>query len=75
MTYDDYIVILLGKPMFGAFADEKMFFAACLLYLAVFYSPGDIFYKVVKIQPIYVIICIIKEVFRAKKIYAGLQVI
>ena len=59
--------------MFGAFADEQMVLACTVLFALVFFSPGDFFYKLVKVQPIYVVICVIKEVFRAKKIFAGLQ--
>ena len=62
-----------GKPMFGAFADEQMVLAATALFALVFFSPGDFFYKLVKSKPFYLPICVIKEIFRAKKIFAGLQ--
>jgi hypothetical protein len=42
------------------------------LYLAVFFSPGDLFYSLVTIKPVYVPICVLKEIYRAKKIFAGL---
>ena len=60
--------------MFGAFSDEYLFGVATVIFLLVFFSPGDFFYKLVKVQPIYVVICGIKEIYRAKKIFAGLQV-
>ncbi len=64
---------LLGKPMFAAFANEEMIFAMTIIFALIFFSPGDFFYKLVTAQPVYVVICTLKEIFRAKKIYAGLQ--
>lgn len=50
-----------------------MLFLATIIYLAVFFSPGDIGYKFVKLVPIYATICTIKEVYRALKITKGLK--
>lgn len=37
-----------------------------------FFCPGDLFYSLVTAQPVYVVLCAIKEVYRAKKVYAGM---
>lgn len=53
-----------GKPMFGAFSDEYLVLIATAIFLAVFYSPGDIVYKLVKIKPVYLVVCVVKEAYR-----------
>ena len=58
----------------GAFKDEQMIIIATLMFLAVFYTPADLFYKTVKLVPVYAVICTLKEILRAKKIYKGLEV-
>ncbi len=50
--------------MFGAFADEKLVMVCFVIFMLVFYCPGDAFYKLVKMQPMYLAICFIKEVYR-----------
>jgi len=64
---------LLGKPIFGAIGSEFNLFLATVIWWAVFYSPGDIVYSVVKSQPFYVPICVIKEIYRAKKTLGGIN--
>ena len=59
--------------MLAAFGDEHLLFLATVVYLAVFFSPGDIGYKFVKMVPIYSAVCTIKEVYRALKISKGLK--
>ncbi len=61
--------------MFAAFADEFLVSVCALLFLLVFFSPGDAFYALVKLQPVYLAICLVKEVYRAKKIFGGLVII
>ncbi len=58
--------------MFGALKDENLVLWCVFIYLAVFFSPGDLFYQLVTVKAIYVPICVIKEIYRAKKIFAGL---
>ena len=58
--------------MFAALAEE--FLVCALLFLLVFFSPGDVFYALVKLQPVYLAICLVKEVYRAKKIFGGLVI-
>ena len=43
-----------------------------LVYLAIFFSPKDIVYETVKLIPVYAVICTLKEILRAKKVYKGL---
>ena len=57
----------------GAFSDEKMVLMATGLFFAIYFSPGDVVYKLLKLVPVYVTICTLKEVLRAKKVYKGLQ--
>ncbi len=60
--------------MFAAFADEFLVSVCAFLFLLVFFSPGDVFYALVKLQPVYLAICLVKEVYRAKKIFGGLVI-
>ena len=46
---------------------------ATITYLVIFFSPGDIGYKFVKLMPIYATVCTIKEVYRPLKITKGLK--
>jgi len=63
---------LLGKPIFGAVSNEYNLFLATAVWWAVFYSPGDVVYTVVKSQPVYIPVCVIKEIYRAKKTLGGI---
>ncbi|XP_023331794.1 trimeric intracellular cation channel type 1B.1 [Eurytemora carolleeae] len=64
---------LLGKPVFGAVSDEYNLYLATLVWWAVFYSPADIVYKVLKNQAVYLPICVLKEIYRAKKTLGGIS--
>jgi len=64
---------LLGKPIFGAISSEYNLGLATLIFWAVFYSPGDIVYTVVKNPALYVPICVVKEIYRAKKTLGGIN--
>ena len=37
----------------------------------VFFSPFDIFYKFVKLTPVKLVLCVLKEVLRVRKVYEG----
>lgn len=63
---------LLGKPILHAIKDENMVILVTLVYLAIFFSPKDIVYETVKLIPVYAVICTLKEILRAKKVYKGL---
>ena len=73
MTQPNFSPILIaGKPMFGAFADEKMLAFCTVAFVLMFYAPGDLFYGLITFKPFYIAICTVKEVFRGKKIWYGL---
>ena len=59
--------------MLAAFGDEHLLLLATVVYFALFFSPGDIGYKVVKIVPVYATICTLKEIYRGLKISKGLK--
>lgn len=58
--------------MMAAFADEFLVAVATLFFVLVFFSPGDSFHALVKLTPVYLPVCAVKEVYRAKKIFGGL---
>merc|ERR1712055_835053 len=64
---------LLGKPILGALSNEHNVLLATTIWWGVFYSPGDLVYSLVNTQVLYVPICVIKEVYRAKKTLGGIN--
>ena len=46
---------------------------ATLIWWGVFYSPGDLVYSLAKNQLLYVPICVVKEIYRAKKTLGGIN--
>jgi len=64
---------LQGKPILGAISNEYNVILATLIWWGVFYSPGDIIYSLSKNQILYVPICVIKEIYRAKKTLGGIN--
>jgi len=64
---------LLGKPILGAFGNEHLLLLATLVYLVIFFSPFDIGYKLIKLLPVYIVVCTIKEIYRPLKIVKGLK--
>ena len=64
---------MIGKPILGAVKDEQMVVLVTLVYLAVFFSPKDIVYSTIKVVPVYLAICTLKEILRAKKVYKGMK--
>merc|ERR1712117_262233 len=53
--------------------DEHLVLWCAAIYAAVFFCPGDLFYQLVNLKPVYVPIAVLKEIYRGKKIFAGLQ--
>ena len=45
---------------------------ASLVWWAVFHSPGDLAYTLAKNKLLYVPICVVKEIYRAKKVMGGM---
>jgi len=64
---------LLGKPILGALSNEYNVLLATLIWWGVFYSPGDLVYSLAKNQLLYVPICVVKEIYRAKKTLGGIN--
>jgi len=64
---------LLGKPILGALSNEYNVLLATLIWWGVFYSPGDLVYSLAKNQVLYVPICVVKEIYRAKKTLGGIN--
>ena len=57
----------------AALKDEWMVGVASVIYLAIFFCPGDLVYKLVKQKLVYAVLCFFKEILRAKKVYKGLE--
>ena len=66
-------ISFLGKPILDAFGNEYLLLVATLIYLVVYFSPFDVGYKLIKLLPIYIVVCTIKEVYRPLKIAKGLK--
>jgi len=64
---------LLGKPILGAMSNEYNVLLATIIWWGVFYSPGDLVYSLAKNQVLYVPICVVKEIYRAKKTLGGIN--
>ena len=47
-------------------------FLATVIWWGVFFSPGDLIYSFTKNKMIYVPVCVIKEIYRAKKVMGGM---
>lgn len=63
---------LLGKPILGAMSSEYNVLLATIIWWGVFYSPGDMVYTLVNNQVLYLPICVVKEIYRAKKTLGGI---
>jgi len=63
---------LLGKPVLGALSSEKNLLMATLMWWAVCYSPADIVYTLATNKAAYIPVCVVKEIYRAKKIVGGI---
>ena len=50
--------------MFGALKDEHLVLWCAAIYAAVFFCPGDLFYQLVNLKPVYVPIAVLKEIYR-----------
>jgi len=64
---------LLGKPILAALSNEYNVMLSTLVWWAIFYSPGDLVYSLVNNQALYIPICVIKEIYRAKKTLGGIK--
>ena len=62
---------LSGKPILSALSDEYMLMLATIVYFIVFFGPADLGHTLMNYTPVYVAICVLKEILRAKKILGG----
>ena len=46
---------------------------ATIIWWGVFFSPGDLVYSISKNKMVYIPTCVIKEIYRAKKIVGGME--
>lgn len=63
--------LVLGEPLLADFKSHQGLALASVCWYLVFFSPFDIFYKFVKLLPVKIVLSVLKEVLRARKIYEG----
>merc|ERR1712080_155388 len=63
---------LLGKPILSALSSEHNVLLATMVWIGVCYSPGDCIYSLATNKIVYVPVCVVKEVYRAKKVLGGI---
>ena len=63
------VIVLLAFS--GALSSLESLSLASVVWYLVFYSPGDIFLALVDFFPVKIILVLLKEIFRAKKISMG----
>ena len=57
----------------AALKDEWLFGVGSMIFLAIFFCPRDLVYKLVQLKLVTFVICIYNEILRANKIYKGLE--
>ena len=62
-----------GEPILAALKDEWLFGVGSMIFLAIFFCPRDLVYKLVQLKLVTFVICIYNEILRANKIYKGLE--
>jgi hypothetical protein len=62
---------LLGEPILDDFKSHQNLVLATICWYLVFFSPFDLFYKIVKFLPIKIVLSVCKELQRSRKIYDG----
>ena len=67
------IILTEGKPILAAFGDEHLLLIASFIYFVLFFCPGDLAYKFIKLVPIYATVCTVKEIYRTLKISKGIK--
>lgn len=61
--------LLLGEPVITPFKDHKSLIMATVVWYMIFYSPFDVVYKLARLLPFKMVLCGLKEVQRAHKVY------
>ncbi|XP_055953373.1 trimeric intracellular cation channel type 1B.1-like [Argiope bruennichi] len=62
---------LLGEPILSSFKNQNSLLLATGAWYVIFYMPFDIGYKVFKFLPVKLILALMKEVIRCKKVHDG----
>lgn len=62
---------LLGEPVLAAFKNLNSLLLATGAWYAVFYTPFDFAYKIFKFLPVKLVLAVMKEVIRCKKVHDG----
>ncbi|CAH8870733.1 unnamed protein product [Trichobilharzia szidati] len=64
---------ICGSPLFECFDDTTSVLTATIVWYLINYLPFDLLYRLCKVLPIRLLVCSLKEVQRAKKIFIGVQ--
>ncbi|CAH8624205.1 unnamed protein product [Schistosoma guineensis] len=64
---------ITGSPLFECFDDTISVLTATVVWYLINYFPFDLLYRLCKILPIRLLVCSLKEVQRAKKIFIGVH--
>jgi len=65
------VSLMCGEPLAGALSSLESLTLASAVWYLIFYSPGDVFLTLVEFFPVKIILVLLKEIFRAKKIALG----
>jgi len=65
------VSLMCGEPLAGALSSLESLTLASAVWYLIFYSPGDVFLTLVDFFPVKIILVLLKEIFRAKKIALG----
>lgn len=63
--------LLMGEPIVTPFKDQKELLTATVVWYIINYCPFDLAYKIAKFLPSKLLLCMLKEVQRAHKVYHG----
>ncbi|CAH8628633.1 unnamed protein product [Schistosoma margrebowiei] len=64
---------ITGSPLFECFDDTISVLTATVVWYLINYFPFDLLYRLCKILPVRLLVCSLKEVQRAKKIFIGVH--
>jgi len=64
---------LLGKPALGALENQQYVLLATVVWYLTFYCPFDLHVVLCKVFPVKVVMYIMKEMYRAKKVAGGVS--
>nr|CAH8871530.1 unnamed protein product [Trichobilharzia regenti] len=64
---------ICGSPLFECFDDTTSVLTATIVWYLINYLPFDLLYRLCKVLPVRLLVCSLKEVQRAKKIFIGVH--